>query len=75
MPPQDQSAWARLNRNFKTFQEVRREHCLHRGGSLCCVECGRRDRDGERGWHTYLTVDDELATYCPECAEAEFEDG
>ena len=25
-----------------------------------------------RGWRTFLTVDDELATYCPDCARQEF---
>lgn len=40
---------------------------------LVCVECGVRD-DGERGWRAYLTVDDEVATYCPDCARKEFGD-
>jgi len=57
MPSQDQSVWARLDRNFEKFQEARREHCLQRGGSLCCRECGRPDRDSEKGWRAYLTVD------------------
>ena len=75
MPSQDESVWARLDGNYEKFQEARREHCLHRGGSLCCVGCGRVDRDGEKGWRAYRTVDDQVATYCPECAEAEFGDG
>jgi hypothetical protein len=37
-----------------------------------CVECGRERREGERGWRAYLTVDDEVAVYCPSCAEREF---
>jgi len=56
------------------FQEARRGHCLQRAGSLCCLECGRTDRDSEKGWRAYLTVDGEVATYCPDCAEAEFAD-
>lgn len=28
--------------------------------------------DDARGWPAYLTVDDELAVYCPECTEREF---
>jgi hypothetical protein len=75
MPSQDQSAWARLHRNYEKFQEARREHCLDRGGSLRCVECGRTDRDSEKGWRAYLTVDDQVATYCPECAREDLDDG
>ena len=74
MPRQDESVWARLDRNFETFQEARREHCLHRGGSLRCVECGRPDRDGEKGWRAYLTIDEQVAVYCPDCAREEFDD-
>jgi hypothetical protein len=33
---------------------------------LVCVECGRRD-DGRRRWALRLTVDGELAAFCPEC--------
>jgi hypothetical protein len=29
-------------------------------------------RENERGWTARLTVDDELAVYCPECDEREF---
>ena len=39
---------------------------------LQCVECGRVSREGERGWAARLTVDDEVAVYCPECDEREF---
>jgi hypothetical protein len=38
---------------------------------LQCVECGRVSREDERGWTARLT-DDEVAVYCPECAEREF---
>jgi hypothetical protein len=37
-----------------------------------CVECERLQPDGEPGWKMYVTVDDEPALYCPECAEREF---
>ncbi len=38
---------------------------------LQCCECGRvSDKDG-RGWKAYLTVDDEVALYCPACAQRE----
>lgn len=37
-----------------------------------CVECERLQPDGEPGWEMYVTVDDEPALYCPECAEREF---
>jgi predicted RNA-binding Zn-ribbon protein involved in translation (DUF1610 family) len=39
---------------------------------LQCVECGRVSREDERGWTAWLTVDDEVAVYCPECGEREF---
>jgi hypothetical protein len=40
-----------------------------------CAECGERwlAADATR-WRAYLTIDDELAFYCPECAEREFGD-
>lgn len=43
------------------------------GDRLECVECGKTSQRG-RGWRAYLTVDDEVATYCPECSEEEFGD-
>jgi hypothetical protein len=41
---------------------------------LECVECGRVSEEDERGWTARLTVDDEVAVYCPECDEREFGD-
>jgi hypothetical protein len=41
---------------------------------LQCVECGRVSRENERGWTARLTVDEEVAIYCPECDEREFGD-
>lgn len=41
---------------------------------IVCVECGRESVAGETGWRTYLTVDDEPASYCPACAREEFGD-
>jgi hypothetical protein len=46
---------------------------------LVCVECRREQRDGERGWRSYLTTDEqepaEALTFCPECAQREFDPG
>ncbi len=39
--------------------------------TLVCVECGAESEDAER-WKAYLTIDDELAVYCPACAKREF---
>jgi hypothetical protein len=39
---------------------------------LQCVECNRVSRENEHGWTARLTVDDEVAVYCPECDEREF---
>ena len=49
------------------------EGLTDRGGTLRCVECGARADDRALGWRAYLTVDDEPATYCPGCAEREFD--
>jgi dissimilatory sulfite reductase (desulfoviridin) alpha/beta subunit len=43
---------------------------------LTCVECGKTARGDATGWRSYVTVDDQVATYCPACAERVFgEDG
>jgi hypothetical protein len=34
---------------------------------LRCEECGRESETGE-GWLAFLTVDDEVAVYCPDPA-------
>lgn len=39
-----------------------------------CVECGRRWADERELWRTFLTVDNEPAHYCSECAAREFSD-
>ena len=41
---------------------------------LVSVECGACSDVDARGWRAFLTVDDEVATYCPRCAAAEFGD-
>jgi hypothetical protein len=40
---------------------------------LTCTECGRVAQGDASGWRSFLTDDDELVTYCPKCAEREFE--
>lgn len=42
---------------------------------LQCVEYGRVSLGDERGWTAWLTYDDEVAVYCPECDEEAFGDG
>jgi hypothetical protein len=39
---------------------------------LQCVECGRVSQENERGWTARLTVDDEVAVYCPGCDKREY---
>ena len=39
---------------------------------LVCVECGEESEEDARGWRAFLTVDDELGTYCPDCTREEF---
>lgn len=47
---------------------------------LVCCECGMESSGHARGWRAYL-VDldddgkDEIATFCPRCAEREFGPG
>ena len=41
------------------------------GRDLRCEECHREPRDDER-FRAYLTIDGEVAVFCPECAEREF---
>jgi hypothetical protein len=41
---------------------------------LTCIECGKVAQGDASGWRAHLTDDDELATYCPECAEREVGD-
>lgn len=45
---------------------------LDRGPILICLECEKEAEEGARGWRAFLTIDDEVATSCPQCAEAEF---
>jgi hypothetical protein len=44
--------------------------------SLRCVECDRRWDDPRERWRVYFTDDEppEPATYCPACAQREFND-
>ena len=46
------------------------------GVALRCVECGREQPAGERGWNAYLTTGEdkpaEAVVYCPGCSEREF---
>jgi hypothetical protein len=39
---------------------------------LGCVGCARVARGYAIGWRAYLTNEDQVAVYCPACAEREF---
>jgi hypothetical protein len=39
---------------------------------LECVECATESDGWAVGWEAHLTIDDEVAVYCPPCAEGEF---
>jgi hypothetical protein len=39
--------------------------------TLRCIECTAETADGD-GWRAFITADDEVATYCSECATREF---
>jgi hypothetical protein len=57
-----------------------RERVNAKPDHLACVECGREQRDDERGWRGYLTTHEdepdyeraEAIVFCPECAAREF---
>jgi hypothetical protein len=68
----DENVWEELRR---TIDESKRDREQRRvlGSLLRCVECERTD-DGRRGWTLRLTVDDELAAFCPVCDHKEFSD-
>jgi hypothetical protein len=55
--------FARLNRALNDLRAGRR---------LVCEACGDASTGLARGWCALLTVDNEIATYCPDCARAEF---
>lgn len=39
---------------------------------LVCQECGEHSDEAAERWRAFPTVDDQVATYRPSCAEAEF---
>ncbi|HWN20681.1 MAG TPA: hypothetical protein VNP93_01805 [Gaiellaceae bacterium] len=39
---------------------------------LRCVECGKDMMGAALDWRAYLTLDDEVYVYCPDCGEREF---
>lgn len=39
---------------------------------VVCVECAKSSTGKSVDWRAYLTVDGEVAVYCPDCAEREF---
>lgn len=41
---------------------------------LICQECAAHTDEAAQGWRAFLTDDDQVAVYCGECAEAEFDD-
>lgn len=56
-------------RQLPSIAELVRTESL---AAVSCTECGRVSREIEHGWTARLTVDDEVAVYCPECDEREF---
>lgn len=63
----------RLAMQFECARAMRERLERVVGHRLKCVECGETSTRTARGWRTFLTIDDQVATYCPECAEAEFD--
>jgi hypothetical protein len=41
---------------------------------LVCANCDRSWADPQERWAAFLDVDDEVALFCPACAESEFGD-
>jgi hypothetical protein len=51
--------------------ELQLEAELREGArDLVCVECGTTSDDDTTHWKAYLTSDDEVAIYCPDCCTA-----
>jgi hypothetical protein len=40
---------------------------------LTCAECDTAAADDASRWRAYLTDDEEVAVYCPDCARLEFD--
>ena len=40
---------------------------------LVCAECEATSNHDAKGWRAYLDVDRDVAIYCPDCAEREFD--
>jgi hypothetical protein len=40
---------------------------------LECADCGGRSGSGAISWRAYLGTDDQIFTFCPGCAEREFD--
>jgi len=40
--------------------------------TLVCAECATEADPEARGWRAYLDSEDNVVTFCPECAEREF---
>ena len=57
--------FARLNRALDDFRASR--------PSLVCEECDESSTGAARGWRAYLTIDHQVASYCPECTREELE--
>jgi hypothetical protein len=62
-------------RRFVRWTAAMREPAPVYTNRLQCCDCNRVSRENELGWTARLTVDDEVAVYCPECDEREFGDG
>jgi hypothetical protein len=41
---------------------------------LRCAECGCESTPEARGWRAYLADDGQAFTFCPDCAEREFDE-
>ena len=54
-----------------TRVELQLEAELREGArELTCVECGHTSGGDTKDWKAYLTIDDEVAIYCPTCCTA-----
>ena len=71
--PQECAEWIRQRLIWEEVMGMTRNYPTER--PLVCVECDDAAPPNALGWRTYLTIDGETATYCPECAEWVFDDG
>lgn len=75
MSEPQRDVWADLAAATERLRAMIAENEAEDGNRLECAECGRRSVGAARGWTLRVDEDGELAAFCPECDEQEFDHG